>query len=546
MMRNYYHLTEPLPMVVRIATAILCITGLLTVACGGDQPDPFAVDSDQPTRQTNSDPKAETATSEPPTPALPGGGPQPPTPRTPEIERISLSTPDTIPTPTSRPRPTFFPTRGPDINEVQSWDLEKVALAYAHCNGAYTGEERKYRYRTASDAMFLNAYEQHRISNLIAEHCKSNFDTRPEITPTPIPTQNPDSPLFIDYTERYEYMLHLLNAERAKRQVMPLELSLVTAAQKHADHNRLSCANGYWSTDGKNLALRYTENGGRQPFTFAMFGQWYCEENPDHNLTITWQEAMDQIIQNMVQHGPEDFLDPEFRTASIGHSSRRGQHWNVIILEKQHVVMKKRPNLTSSKIISITGTLLEPAKSEENQEMFVRILHAPLVKSLTRWQIGLAPSDEPGILAGEIIVIPQNLSTPTPYDRNVTRLAGYTLPHDLNRQATGEQGIQTTITNGQTEGPTDANEARELAAARNTYRKHFTGWNVTVPVIRAKSASIAVNGDFFISARIDPILDHHKDGIYTVLVYGTIEGQVTELSRTAFNVPKGSAALTPK
>ena len=175
--------------------------------------------------------------------------------------------------------------------------------------------------------------------------------------------------------------------------------------------------------------------------------------------------------------------------------------------------------------------------------MFVRILHAPLVKSLTRWQTGLTPSDEPGILAGEIIVIPQHLSTPTPYDRTVTRLAGYTLPHDLNRQANDEPDIPTTITDGQTEGPTNANEARELAKTRNTYRQHFAGWNVTVPVIRAKSASIAVNGDFIISARIDPILDRHKDGIYTVLVYGTIDGQVTELSRTAFTVHRGNPVL---
>ena len=532
-------------MATRIAAAILCITVILTIACGEKQPDPFAVDADQPDQPAISETTAETETLEPPTPtpALPGGGPQPPASRTPEIERVSLSTPDIIPTPTSKPRPTFFPTRGPDINEIQSWDLEKIALAYAHCNGTYTGEEREYRYRTASDAMFLNAYEQHKISSLIAEHCSGNFNTRPDITPTPAPTQSPDSPLLIDYSERYEYLLNLLNVERKKRQVAPLELSLVTAAQKHADQNRLSCSNGYWSTDGKNLALRYTEHGGRQPFTVVMFGEWYCEKNPDHNRTITWQEAMDQVVQNMVQHGPPDFLNPEYRTASIGHSSSSGQHWNVIILEKQLILMPNRPNLSSSKIISIKGSLLEPAKSEENQEMFVRILHAPLVKSLTRWQTGLAPSDEPGILAGEIIVIPQHLSTPTPYDNTVTRLAGYTLPHDLNRQATGEQGVQTTITDGQTEGPTNANEARELAKTRNTYRQHFTGWNVTVPVIRAKSASIAVNGDFVISARITPILDRHKDGIYTVLVYGTIDGQVTELSRTAFTVHKGNPAL---
>ena len=134
--------------------------------------------------QAISETTAETTTLEPPTPAPPGGGPPPPASRTPEIERVSLSTPETIPTPTTRPRPTFFPTQGPDINEIQSWDTDKIALAYAHCNGTYTGEERKYRYRTASDTMFLNAYEQHKISSLIAEHCSGNFNTR-QTSPQP-------------------------------------------------------------------------------------------------------------------------------------------------------------------------------------------------------------------------------------------------------------------------------------------------------------------------------------------------------------------------
>ena len=254
---------------------------------------------------------------------------------------------------------------------------------------------------------------------------------------------------------------------------------------------------------------------------------------------------MAHIAQHLTEHGPHDFLKPEFKTAGIGHSPYRGQHWNVLILEQGHVAAPDRFRLLSDGTLSVAGTLLEPGASEKNQEMHVKVLHAPDADTLSRWQIGLAQADEPGVLAGEVIIVPDNQSTPIPYRTEVTRLAGHLLPHDLDRRNPADPEEQTLPNQNAPTGPADAAETEAMVTAREIYRQHFRGSRVTVPVIRAKSGTINPNGDFVISANVRPILRQKGSGIYTVQVFGKVNGEITLLSQTSRIVAESHPALLP-
>ena len=514
-----------------IATILTTIFLLAAIACGTEQEDPFAdfdeTESKPATPAANGQGKSESS----PTEDEPSTQSVPKTPTPAPVMLTARLTPTVIPTPTEFVRPTLFPTKVGDLPQHLSVPQEEIARAYANCNGLYTGGAEKERFQTAIKSMIRRPHEEHRIATFVLENCSGNFgiahieaQDKPTVTPDPETTER------ASIKTRQNHMLELMNQARASINIEPLNLNKSLAAQKHADVNRLTCSNGYWTTDGRNLNLRYSQEGGRQQTAFVIMGEWYCDGNPAKKSKTTWQRAMQNTIEKLATEGPSDFLSSNYSAVTIGHSQKENLHWIVLILEAKHVEMKK-PVISTSGIINIQGKFLGKAAAEEQQEIHIQLLHAPGPQELARWQIAVAPKDEPGGSIAEIIIIPHYLENKPEYEQSVSRQTGFHLPHNL-RPAPEKMGA-----------PRSEEEVREMEQIKTLYRQSFENLNIEVPVIKAKTASISVNGDFSISAKILDVVKKHGEGIYTTIIFANVEGLPTEVGRTSFTISQSHSIL---
>ena len=110
-------------------------------------------------------------------------------------------------------------------------------------------------------------------------------------TPTDIP------PPHLRHIYEKRYMLELINAERKKAGVPPVELGDNIAAQLHAESALDNCFSSHWGIDGLKPYMRYSLAGGYQSNGENGHGSDYCIKSSDgytaiHNIEREIADAM--------------------------------------------------------------------------------------------------------------------------------------------------------------------------------------------------------------------------------------------------------------
>ena len=317
------------------------------------------------------------------------------------------------------------------------------------------------------------------------------------------------------HIEEKRYMLALINAERKKAGVPPVELGDNIAAQLHAESALANCFSSHWGIDGFKPHMRYSLAGGYQSNAENGSGSDYCIKEEDWYEPIWSVEEEIRLVMEGLMDSPghrENILDKWHKKVNIGlawdiYNFSAYQHF-----EGDYVEYEKLPSIDNG-ILSFAGRVKNVASFHDNEDPGVQIYYDPPPHTLTRGQVARTYCYDGGI---QIALLREPLSGGWYYDEH--EFTGLYKPcpdpYDV---------------------PTNAPVARSPDEAsvlwEQAYRKseNQTEQSVTVPAITALEW-IAQDEVFSVTADIEDLLMAHGEGVYTIVLWGKIDGEDAVIS----------------
>ena len=332
--------------------------------------------------------------------------------------------------------------------------------------------------------------------------------TTPTRLPTPAPTPTPVAPE-LRQLDGKRYMLELINEARANAGLNPVALGYNIAAQLHAEISLANCVASHWGIDGLKPYMRYSLAGGYQSNGENGSGSDYCVRAADGyraegSIKARVDEAMDGWMDSAGHR--RTILTPEYQKVNIGIAYDR---YNTVMyqhFEGDYVEYATMPSLANG-ILSLSGTTQNGVRFRSKSDLGVQIYYDPPPHELTRGQVSrtycygngrqLAALREP-LFDGSYWTTDEFTETYEPCPN----------PYDV---------------------PADAPPARSAREANRlwdeAYAKSQTGapQTITVPWITA-SEWRAGGETFAIRADLSDLLRERGNGVYSVVIWGTIAG----------------------
>ena len=343
----------------------------------------------------------------------------------------------------------------------------------------------------------------------------------PTVTPSPTstPTPTPTTPSGISDNElsaARDYALELINDVRTAAGLNEVTLDTNSAAQSHAEDMRADCFLSHWGSDGLKPYMRYSLSGGQQYSAENVSGIGFCPDDPDRyiakSITAELDEAMDGLM-NSPGH-LRNILNPNHRKVNIGISYQQPNLWLVQLFVGDYVEYVLPPKIEDG-TLSLSGTAQNGAIV--NGDAFgVQIYYDQMPHELTRGQL----HNTSCYGSGEKIA-----SLRPPPDPN----AYY--PTD----SYSESGV----------GCANPYLVPANAQPASSYFDPKTGASLPylVEVVWLTSTDwLADNGNFSVNADISNLLSRHGDGVYTIVLWGVINGQEIPISDYSIFIPPYSPA----
>lgn len=374
----------------------------------------------------------------------------------------------------------------------------------------------------------------------IAE-CRSNRTTvlapvnesisTPEFNPTDTPepavglqsTETPSGLTESQLAFNREYALELINNARTAEGVNPVTLDDNPAAQSHAEDMLKNCFGGHWGSDGLKPYMRYTLAGGHQHSAENISGSDYCPTNPDRYAVMLVRTHLHESMEGLLESPGhrENILNPHHRKVNIGIAYQHPNFSLVQLFVGDYIEFDTTPQIKQG-ILTLGGTVKNGASLVGEDVLGVHIYFDPPVKRLTRGQLartycyqfgnvvaGLRPPLKLGWIYDDDVATESIDDTicPDPYE----------VKRDLPPPKSDEQAHELWQ---------QAYEASQVVAPRQ----------VTFPWITADTWSI--EGQLFlVTADINDILAEHGNGVYTVVVWGELNGEEAPISGYSIFVP---------
>ena len=482
-------------------------------------------------------------------PAAPAPEPSPTMSLTPES--LPIDTPTPLPTATPyptntlvlppTPTATLLPT--PTPTAIPLTEREIVVNAFAECDGQYSGRDKAHRFWAANSAIEEGRQTVAEVRTLVENYCGGVFpdltaaamppalatpQPRPVSTPlltatplptqTPVPTATPQPALAVSpdlrHIEEKRYMLSLINAERKKAGVGAVILGDNVAAQVHAEAALDNCFSSHWGVDGLKPYMRYSLAGGYQSNGENVSGLDYCIKASDGyraNGPIKQEiwEAMDSLM-NSPGHRRQ-ILYPAHKMVNIGLAWDRYNIKVVQHFEGNYTEYDRLPSIENG-VLTFSGKTRNGARF--NADTGQQIYYDAPPYTLTRGQVARAYCFDSGRL-----------------------VAG------LRKPLTGGWRYRThkfTITHNPCPSPYDVspdtpparsyNEAHQLWREAYNASQSRTSQSITVPWITA-SEWTASGTTFSVKADISQILDEHGSGVYSLMLWGKVDGEDAVISQ---------------
>ena len=314
---------------------------------------------------------------------------------------------------------------------------------------------------------------------------------RPSATPTVAHTPTPIPPPHLRHIDEKQYMLELINTERKKAGVPPVELGNNNAAQLHAESALENCFGSHWGVDGLKPYMRYSLAGGYQGNGENGHGIDYCIKSNDGYASIGPVKGAIQRAMKGWMNSPDHVgtvLDKRSKKVNIGlawdkYNFKAYQHF-----EGDYVEYDELPSIENG-ILYLSGKTKNGAKFDNYEDLGALLFYDP----------------PPHILTSEAV------SKTYAYCFGVN-VAGFLWPLSGGLDWGGISNFDSDYTSC----PNDP--------YRTTYDK-----NLKADWIIAKRW-IVTDKSFLVEADISKVLEKYGEGVYSVMLWGDIDGERAVIS----------------
>ena len=337
---------------------------------------------------------------------------------------------------------------------------------------------------------------------------------RPTPSATRLPTETPAPTEVVApnlrHIEEKRYMLNLINAERKAAGVATLVLGDNIAAQLHAESSLKNCSSSHWGKDGLKPYMRYSLAGGFQSNGENGSGTDYCIKASDGYRSIAGirqeiQEAMDGWMRSSGHR--RNLLDPTHRKINIGlawnrYNSVMYQHFEGDFVEYDHL-----PTVADG-MLTLSGKTKNGVELRQTQDLGIQLYYDPPPVTLTGGQLARTYCYGHGLLVASFR---EPLSGGAYWTANefTTSYSPCPDPNDV---------------------PADAPAPRSPSEAHTIWQQMYDAsqgrqpQSITVPWHTAKEWRTNATS-FAVRADISDTLRRHGDGVYTVVVWGSLGGR---------------------
>ena len=349
----------------------------------------------------------------------------------------------------------------------------------------------------------------------------------PEPTATPLPTATPAPtpvpPPALRELAAKEYMLGLINGERAKAGVPPVVLGDNVAAQLHAEASLAGCFSSHWGLDGLKPYMRYSLAGGYQSGGENVSGSNYCIIDGDNYAPISsseekLREAMDGFM-NSPGHRRQ-ILGRWHKKVNIGLAWDKYNFQVAQYFEGDYVEYSTAPTLeygkltlageTKNGLVTYSGLTWDALQFKEQQDLSVSIYYDPPPHPLSRGQLARTYCYTSGVLVARLS----------------PRLTGSQEYTEDRFEATQSQCPDPYQVPADAPAPRSRDEARRLyeeARDQDLPDRYVTGPWITASWWQARG------NRFGVTANLWEVTRRHGPGVYTVvLAHRNVQGEGKE------------------
>ena len=340
----------------------------------------------------------------------------------------------------------------------------------------------------------------------------------PTLPPTTAPSPTPVPVPHLRHMAEKEYMLELINEERERVGVPPVELGANNAAQLHAESALEHCFLSHWGVDGLKPYMRYSLAGGYQPNGENASGISYCYKPTDGYRAI---ESIEHEIDKMMDGwmgSPghrRNLLDRWHKKVNIGLAWNRYNSMGYQHFEGDYVEYTALPKIEDGHL-SFEGRVRNAAVFGEGRFLPIAIYYDQPPHDLTVGQVaGTYCYDQGEHIAFVRKPLPSNMSYVD--DTTIMQQERCRDPYDASSDSPA---------------PSSPAKARGALGWAASYRDQVVSPLLRVPKITA-SKWIRDSVRFSVEVDLNDVLEAHGPGVYTVLLWGTLGGEAEVISEYA-------------
>ena len=339
----------------------------------------------------------------------------------------------------------------------------------------------------------------------------------PKVIPPPVspPSVNRNSP-DQRHSEEKRYMLTLINSERTQAGLGPVVLGDNIAAQLHAESSLANCFSSHWELNGLKPYMRYSLAGGYQSNGENGHGSDYCIIASEGYRAI--QSIREEIREAMVgwMSSPghrRNILGPTHKKVNIGMAWDR---YNVQVyqhFEGDYVEYTNLPRIDNG-VLAFSGNAKNGAGFGNLRDLGVQIYYDKPPSPLTLGQVSRTYCYGSGL---NVASLRQRLTDGSYWTTNGYTTTSSPCPDPAEFSADAPPASS----------HSDAHRLWQEAYDRSKSAPQVT---VNAPWIDAEKFSINRN-TFTVRANIRDILSKRGNGVYSIMVWGRINGEKAVISQ---------------
>ena len=314
-------------------------------------------------------------------------------------------------------------------------------------------------------------------------------------------------------------MLDLINDARADAGLRPVDLGSNAAAQLHAEASLAGCFSSHWGLDGLTPAMRYAIAGGLRANAENVSGLDYCVTEADGYRAIASpgdevREAMEGLMESPGHRAA--ILDPRHRAVNVGLAWDRYNFIAVQQFEGVRVTYERPPAIDADGVLAFSGATPDGDAFGEPLDLSVQLYHDPPPRPLTRGQLARTYCYGAGLPVAALRPPPGPLSF-YPDDAYTASHRPCPSPYDVPADAPAPGSVD------------EAHASWQAAYNASQTREERS---VTAPWITADEWT-ADGRSFAVTADLSGVLAEHGAGVYSLTVWGLVEGERAVISEYA-------------